>query len=181
MNPDSASHGLHDQDGISRRRAGIFLVGVLHGVHPVLGGRTVPRRVVNQLELAVTNVVVNRLWATDPNEIESPGLCQFRHLVGGVHRIIATDVDEVAHIVGLEDVDRSLKILVLASLQLIPASANRPGGGACTEVERLPRAIGPLDPVIPLSTPPQCRVARRKRCRSQTLLEPSRQFRAACY
>ena len=66
---DLAAHGLHHQYGIGRRRALVLLVGRLHHVHPILGHRTVARRVIDQLELAVAHVVVDRLGHADANEL----------------------------------------------------------------------------------------------------------------
>jgi hypothetical protein len=56
---------------------------------------------------------------------------QVRDLVGRVHRIIAADVQEIADVMGTEDVDDPLEILVLIALELVPASADR-AGRRCT-------------------------------------------------
>ena len=50
-------------------------------------------------------------------------------LVGGVLRVVAADVEEVADVVGLEDLDDALEVLVLPLLELVPAGADAAGGG----------------------------------------------------
>ena len=50
--------------------AGVLLVGGLHLVHPVAGHRAVAGRVVDQLELAVAHVVVDRLRHADGDQIQ---------------------------------------------------------------------------------------------------------------
>ena len=124
---DFPPHRLHHQHRIGRRTAGVFLVGVLHHVHPVFRRAAVAGRVVDQFEFAVAHVVVDRFRHADGDQIEPALAGQLGDLVGRVHRIVAADVEKIANVVGLEHVDRAVEILGLRRLELVAAGADRAG------------------------------------------------------
>ncbi len=54
-------------------------------------------------------------------------------LVGGVHRVVAADVAEVADVVRLEHFDHAVEVFGLLGLQLVAAGADRARGGRGAE------------------------------------------------
>ena len=124
---DLAAHRLHHQHRIGRAGAGVLLVGVLDHVHPVAGHRAVAGRVVDQPELAVAHVVVDRLGHADGHQVQPALVGQLGDLVGRVHRVVAADVEQIADLVGPQDLDHPLEILGLARLELVAAGADRAG------------------------------------------------------
>ncbi len=111
--PDLPAHGLHHQHRVGRARAGVLLVGVLDRMHPVPGHRAVAGRVVDQPELAVAHVVVDGLGHAHGHQVQAPLVGQLGDLVGRVHRVVAADVEEIAHLVGPQHLDHPLEILLL--------------------------------------------------------------------
>ena len=126
---DLAAHRLDDQHRIGRRRAGVLLVGLANVVSVIARDRSVAWRMVEQGELGVAQVVVDRLGNAGGDQVESAIVGQLAHLVGGVLRVVAADVEEVADVVGLEDVDDALEVLVLPFLELVAAGADAAGRG----------------------------------------------------
>ena len=98
-------------------------------MRPVAGRAAVAGRVVDQLEFAVADVVVDRLRHTDAQNVQSPFLSEFGDLVGGIHRVVAADVAEIPHVMSTEHLDDPLEVLLLVFLQLVPAGADRAGRG----------------------------------------------------
>ncbi len=80
----------------------------------------------------------------DAHQIQASFASQQGDLVGGIHRIVAADIDEVTDVVGLEYIDATFKVLGLLLLQLVPASPDRSGGRRVTQQGDLVRAIEPL-------------------------------------
>ena len=144
---DFAAHRLQDEDRVGRAAAGVLFVGKLHRVRPVAGRAAVAGRVVDELERAVADVVVDRLGDADADEVQAPLVGEFGDLVGRVHRVVAADVAEIADVVGLEDFDQAVEVLLLRFAELVAAGADRAGrrrhpqqgdfvGGLAGEVEQ---------------------------------------------
>ena len=76
------------------------------------------------------------------DQIQPAFASQFGDLVGGVHRVVAADVDEVADVVGFEDVDATREILRLLLLQLVAAGADRSGGRRVAQQRDLVGRLG---------------------------------------
>ncbi len=98
------------------------------------------------LNCAVADVVVDRLGHADADEAQTPLVGELGDLVGRVHRVVAADVAEIADVVGLEDFDQAVKVLLLRFAELVAAGADRAGrrrhpqqgdfvGGLAGEVE----------------------------------------------
>lgn len=124
---DLTPHRLQHQHGIGWRGASVLLVGGLNGEGPVAGHAPIARCVINELELAIPNVVVDRLGHTRGHQIQPSLVGQLCYLVSGIHRVVAADVEKGTNVVSLEDLDGALEVLFLACPQLVPASADGPG------------------------------------------------------
>ena len=126
-----AAHDLHDDHG-----AGVIDPGVLVQLHAgggdVLGGAAVAGAVVR-----AGQVVVDGLGHPD----DVAGVAHLLHvladLVAGVHGVVAAVVEEVAHVVLLEDLqDAAVVGVVLVRVgQLIPAGAQGGGGGVLEQIQ----------------------------------------------
>ena len=124
---DLAAHRLHHQDRVGRRRAGVLLVRAEHAAGPVPRDRAVAGRVVDELELRIADVVVDRLRHARGDEVQPALGRQRAHLVRGVHRVVAADVEEIADVVRLEHLDRAVEVLPVLLLELVAAGADRAG------------------------------------------------------
>ncbi len=82
---DLAAHGLQDQDRICRGRTGIFFVGILQRQRPVAGRTPVARGVIDELELRVAHVVVDRFGDAGSEQVQPPFARPLHNLVGRVH------------------------------------------------------------------------------------------------
>jgi hypothetical protein len=96
-------------------------------MHPILGARTIARRVVNQLKFAIAHIIVDGLRPAGHHQIQATLRCQLRNLVGRIHGIVAANVDKVPDIVGPKHLDDPLEIFDLVGLELVATSANRSG------------------------------------------------------
>ena len=74
---------------------------------------------IDQLELAVPHVVIDRLRSANTDQIQTSLLSHLGDLVGGVHGVVAADVDEVPNVMSLEHVDTAFEVLLLVCLQLV--------------------------------------------------------------
>ena len=128
--PDFASHRLQYKHRIGRTTPSVFLVGILHHVHPVFGHRTISGRVINEFELAVSDIVVNCFGNANSNQIHPTLSRLLAHLVRGIHRIIAADVEKVADIVSGHHIKRAIEILLLMIFEFVTASADRSSAGS---------------------------------------------------
>ena len=124
---DLPAHRLHHQHRVGRAGAGVLLVGGLNHARPVPGDGAVSGRVVNQLELGIAHVVVNRLRHAGRNKVQPALRRQQAHFVRRVHRVVPTDVEEISHLVRLEDLDHAVEVFAVGLLQLVSAGANRAG------------------------------------------------------
>ena len=77
----------------------------------------------------VSQVVVNRLGNPGGDQIESAIVRQLAHLLGGILRVVAADVEEIADIMRFENVDDAFEVKVLTFLELVAAGADAPGRG----------------------------------------------------
>ncbi len=130
---DLAPHGLHHQHRVGRAGASVLLVGVLHIKRPIPSYAPITRRVVDELELGVAHVVVDRLGYAHSDQVETPVGGQLGDLVGCIHTIIATVVEKVAHVVGLEHLDDALKVFLLTCSELVAARADGTRSRRCAE------------------------------------------------
>ena len=121
---DFASHRLHDQNRVCRAGAFVFLVGVLDGVHPVLGNGTVSGRVVDELEFAVADVIVNRLRHADRLDIQAFFRRHFGNFMRRIHRVVSAVIEEIPDVVGGKDVDDSVVVFVLPGFDFISTRSN---------------------------------------------------------
>lgn len=128
--PDFASHRLQYKHRIGRTTPSVFLVGILHHVHPVFRHRTISGRVINEFELAVSNIVVNCFGNANSNQIHPTLSRLLAHLVRGIHRIIAADVEKVADIVSGHHIKRAIEILLLMIFEFVTARADRSSAGS---------------------------------------------------
>ena len=126
---DLAAHRLQDEDGVCRATAVVFFVGHLDVMRPVAGGAAVAGGMVDELEFAVANVVVDCFGAADADDIETPRPGEVGDGVGRVHRVVPADVAEVPDVVGLEDFDDAVEVVGLFVLELVAAGADRTGRG----------------------------------------------------
>ena len=113
---DFASHRLQDENRVGRGGTAVFLFGVLDCMRPIFRRRRVAGRVVDELELRVANIVVDRLRNADRLQIEAASAGEFGDFVGGVHRVVSAVVEEVADVVRLKNLDDALEIFVLPRL-----------------------------------------------------------------
>ena len=60
-----SAHRLQDEHGIGRTASGVLLVGELHRMCPIAGRAAVAGRVIDELEVAVADVVVDRFGHAD--------------------------------------------------------------------------------------------------------------------
>src|SRR5438874_1595337 len=84
---------------------------------------------IEQGELGISQVVVDRLGNPGGDQVESTVLGQIAHLVGGILRVIAADVKEVADIMRFEYVDNAFEVKFLPLLELVTAGADAAGRG----------------------------------------------------
>ena len=126
---DLASHGLQDEHGVCGRGAAVLLVGVLDVEGPVASHRAVAGGVIDQLEGAVADVVVDGLGHAGSHQIQTALPGQFGDLLRRVHRVVAAVVEEKANVVRLEDLDHPLQVGLLARAELVAAGADGAGGG----------------------------------------------------
>src|SRR6516162_4448275 len=82
---------------------------------------------VQQFEIGVAQIVVNRFGHPSGYQVEPALEGKLAELVGCVLRIVAADVKKIADIVGPEDFDDPLVVKVLPLLELVPASADTAG------------------------------------------------------
>ena len=68
---------------------------------------------IDELELAIAYVVVDGLGDADGRRVQAALVGQVGDLVGSVHRVVAADIEEVADVVGAQDLDDPFKILGL--------------------------------------------------------------------
>ena len=125
---DLPAHRLDDQHRVGGRGAGVLLVGLTQVMGVVARHRAVAGRMVEEGEFRVAQVIVDGLGHAGGDEVEPPVGRELADLVGRVLRVVAADVEEVADVVGLEDIDDALEIEVLPFLQLVAAGADAPGG-----------------------------------------------------
>ena len=91
-------------------------------------------------------VVVDRLRHADDAQLIALLLGQLRDLVGRVLGVVAADVEEIADVVGLEDLQDPLEILLL--LQLVAARAERGPRGVAQGADLLLGLGGQVDDLL---------------------------------
>ncbi len=126
---DLTSHRLDHEDRVSRGGTGVFLVGLADVLREVTRRGAVAGRVVEECELGITEVVVDRLGYAGRHQVEPPVAREQADLVRCVLRVVAADVEEIADVVGLEDINDALEIFVLSLLELVATGADAPRGG----------------------------------------------------
>ncbi len=74
---------------------------------------------------------------------------ELRHLVRGVHRVVAADVEEVTNLVRGENVQNAIEVFGLLRPQLIATRADRPGGRRIAQQRHLVgRLIGKIQQLL---------------------------------
>jgi hypothetical protein len=112
------AHDLDDRDQVALAHRLVVARDLADGHREVLDHAAVARAVVRAGE-----VVVDRLRDADDAQLIALLLRQLGDLVGRVLGVVAADVEEIADVVGLEDLDDALEVLLL--LELVAARAER--------------------------------------------------------
>ena len=110
------------------------------------GGEILDHAAVAGAVVGDRQIVVDRLRHTDNAELVALFLGEFGNLVGGVLRVIATDVEEVADVVRLEDLEHAFEILLL--LELVTAGAEGGAGGVPEGADLLLRLGCQIDQIL---------------------------------
>jgi len=85
----------------------------LHRPHPIPRHAPVARRMVDQFELRIADVIVDGLRHPDRHEIESLFVCQSADLERRVHRIVSADIEKIPDMMRLHDINDPREISVL--------------------------------------------------------------------
>ena len=125
--PNAPAHRLQHQDRIRWAGAPVLLLCALHHTSPVARHAAVSRRVVDELELGIAHVVVDRLGHPNCYQVQTTLVRQHGDLAGGIHRVIAAVVEKIADTVRSKDLDDPPQILIVLGTQLVAAGANSSG------------------------------------------------------
>ena len=89
--------------------------------------------------VGAVQVVINGLGHTHDAALVAHGLHVLVDLVAGVHGVVAAVIEEVAHVVFLEDLQNALIVRVIHGGigQLVAAGAKRGGGGVFQQAQLL--------------------------------------------
>ena len=117
---------LHDQHGIRGAGAAVFLVGVLHVQGPVAGHGAIAGRVVDESELRVAHVVVDRLGDAHDGALVAAGAYLLLDRVRSPLGPVPTDAEEDVDLMLLEEVH---------DVAGIPAAPRGPQHGATHVVD----------------------------------------------
>ena len=98
---------------------------------------------VDQPELRIPHVVVDRLGNARGRQLDAPVSSQTRDPVSRVHGVVAADVEEVAHVVSPHHLDDAFEILSLGVGELVAAGSHCPGRGGGAQEPELPRILPP--------------------------------------
>jgi hypothetical protein len=105
--------------------------------------------VIDNAELRVADVVVDRLGNAGDHQLD-PALVGERGDLGSrVHGIIPPDVEEPADVVGSDDLDNPLEVLLLPVGELVATGAHGAcRGGAAEQADLLPPLAGHVDKLL---------------------------------
>ena len=137
----AAPHDLDDRDQVALAHRLVVAGDLADGHREVLDHAAVARAVVR-----AGQVVVDRLRDADHPELVALLLGQLGDLVGGVLGVVAPDVEEIADVVGLEDLDHALEVLLL--LELVAAGPEGRPGRVAQGPDLLLRLRGQVDDVL---------------------------------
>ena len=135
---------------------------------------------VDQLELAVADVVVDRLRHADGHQLQPALAGQRRHFMGGVHRVVAADVEKIADIVRSKHFDHALEVFGLGRLELVAAGADRAGRGRASQQRDFFRRLGRQVQQLFLEHPFDAMPGAVDRADLRPVRGPSRRCRAGC-
>ncbi len=95
-------------------------------------------------------IVVNRLRHTNTRNREPQRRADLRHLEGGVHRVVATVVKEIADVVSAEDLDQPLVLgaVLIDALELEARRAESPRRRVHQSPDRCGAFAGEIDEVL---------------------------------
>ena len=79
---------------------------------------------VDQFELIVANVVVNRFGHADGDQVESSFGGQLGDPVGGVHTVIAAVVEKITYVMRFEYLDNAHEIFLLMRFEFVSTRAD---------------------------------------------------------
>ena len=141
-----ASHHLHHEHlggGLGHR--GDIKRGLERRDRDILRDRAETRAAIG-----VGQVVVDRLGHADAGDRVAELLAHLRDLVRGVHRVVAAVVEEVADVVGLEDLDQPLVLgaVLVEALELEARRAESAGGRVLEALDRRLVLLRAVDEVL---------------------------------
>ncbi len=150
------AHGLEHED---------LGGGLGHGAHVEPGlpgghGDVLGHRAEAGAGVRAGEVVVHRLGDADTGHRVAQALADLRDLVGGVLGVAAAVVEEVADVVGLEDLDQALVLgaVLLQALELVACRAERPRRGVAQRGDGLGRLLAGVDELL-VECPEDARLA----------------------
>ena len=135
------SHGLQHGHGLRDAHAAVLFLDVLDQGGPVAGRAAVARRVIDDRELGVPDVVVDGLGHAGHDQLDPALPREAGHFGGGVHGVVSTNIEEVADVVRPDHIHDALEVLRLPVGQLVPARADDPRRGSCAEQLDLGRGL----------------------------------------
>ena len=135
------AHDLDDRDQVALAHRLVVAGDLADGRRQVLDHAAVTRAVVG-----AGKVVVDRLRHANHAQLVALLLRELRNLVGGVLGVVAPYVEEVADVVGLEDLQHALKVLLL--LELVAAGAEGGTRSVAEGADLLLRLRGEVDQVL---------------------------------
>ena len=136
-----AAHDLDDGDEVALAH-GLMVAGELADD----GGDELDDRAVARAVVGGDEVVVDGLRHADHAHLPALLLGELGDLVGGILGVVAARVEEIADVVGLEDLDHALEVLLL--LELVAAGAQRGAGGVAQAADGLLRLGSEVDEVL---------------------------------
>jgi hypothetical protein len=103
--------------------------------------------------IGVRQIVVDGVGDADHAHVPCTGLGLLVSLVGGVLGVVAAGVEEVADVVGLEDLEQTVHVLagllgVLLEINLVTAGAERGGGSVTQALDRAGLFIQKIDQIF---------------------------------
>ena len=125
----AAAHDFDDRNEIALTHGFVVTSELANGRRDVLDHAAIAGSVVSDGE-----IVIDRFRNADDAKVVALLLSQFRNFVGGVLRIVASDVEKVTDVVGLENLEDALVVALF--LQLVTARTES-GAGRVTESANL--------------------------------------------
>ena len=137
----AATHDLDDGDEVALTHG--LVVG---GDFADAGGDVFDGAGVAGAVVGAGQVVIDGLWHADHAELVALGLGELGDFVGGVLGVVATDVEEIADVVGLEDLEDAIKVGLF--LEFEAAGAQSGAGRVFERADLLLRLRSEIDQVL---------------------------------